>query len=180
MRSSFLQDLPELGIAWRAQSAPAPRSVLVNDGLAAQLGLDPQRLRTCTGAALLTGTDLPAGTRPAALAYAGHQFGGYSPRLGDGRALLLGEITARDGVLWDVHLKGSGRTPFSRGGDGRAESGGDRGGEQRCGRSAAQAAAVGGCGGHGALLWLVRFCVGCALVSARRHHAATASQRRTR
>ena len=60
MRSSFLQDLPELGIEWRAQSAPAPRSVLVNDGLAAQLGLDPQRLRTRTGAALLTGTDLPA------------------------------------------------------------------------------------------------------------------------
>ncbi|WGH09451.1 protein adenylyltransferase SelO [Rothia kristinae] len=92
MRSSFLQDLPELGIAWRAQSAPAPRSVLVNDGLAAQLGLDPQRLRTRTGAALLTGTDLPAGTRPAALAYAGHQFGGWSPRLGDGRALLLGDL----------------------------------------------------------------------------------------
>ena len=92
MRSSFLRDLPELGIAWRAQSAPAPRSVLVNDGLAAQLGLDPQRLRTRTGAALLTGTALPAGTRPAALAYAGHQFGGWSPRLGDGRALLLGDL----------------------------------------------------------------------------------------
>ncbi|WP_270240933.1 protein adenylyltransferase SelO [Rothia kristinae] len=149
MRSSFLQDLPELGIAWRAQSAPAPRSVLVNDGLAAQLGLDPQRLRTRTGAALLTGTDLPAGTRPAALAYAGHQFGGWSPRLGDGRALLLGDLPDVDAAppktaggcasagaepprppaaaatgarrapdpasLRELHLKGTGRTPFARG-----------------------------------------------------------------
>ena len=149
MRSSFLRDLPELGIAWRAQSAPAPRSVLVNDGLAAQLGLDPQRLRTRTGAALLTGTDLPAGTRPAALAYAGHQFGGWSPRLGDGRALLLGDLPDVDAAppktaggcasagaepprppaaaatgarrapdpasLRELHLKGTGRTPFARG-----------------------------------------------------------------
>ena len=60
---------------------------------------------------------------PVAQAYAGHQFGGYAPRLGDGRALLLGEITARDGRAYDLHLKGSGRTPFARGGDGLAAVG---------------------------------------------------------
>ena len=145
MRSSFLQDLPELAIPWQAQPAPAPRSVLVNDGLAGQLGLDPQRLRAPAGAAFLTGTALPAGTEPAALAYAGHQFGGWSPRLGDGRALLLGDLpeteadlpeTDADGAsraaaparaapdpasLGELHLKGTGRTPFARGGaDGNA------------------------------------------------------------
>jgi uncharacterized protein YdiU (UPF0061 family) len=72
---------------------------------------------------LLVGTDVPAGATPVAQAYAGHQFGGYNPRLGDGRALLLGELVGSDGRLRDLHLKGSGRTPFSRGGDGLAAVG---------------------------------------------------------
>src|SRR5690554_1046032 len=72
---------------------------------------------------MLVGNALPDGATPVAQAYAGHQFGGYSPRLGDGRALLLGEVTDTDGRLRDIHLKGSGRTPFARGGDGLAAVG---------------------------------------------------------
>ena len=91
---------------------------MVNDALAADLGLDPSWLRTDEGIGLLTGTIVPEGATPVAQAYAGHQFGGYSPRLGDGRALLMGELGSHD-----LHLKGSGRTPFSRGGDGFAAVG---------------------------------------------------------
>jgi uncharacterized protein YdiU (UPF0061 family) len=91
--------------------------------LAIELGLDPAALRSPAGIQLLVGTNLPDGASPVAQAYAGHQFGGYSPRLGDGRALLLGELTDTDGRLRDLHLKGSGRTPFARGGDGLAAVG---------------------------------------------------------
>ena len=76
-----------------------------------------------TGVRLLVGAEVPDGATPVAQAYAGHQFGGYSPRLGDGRALLLGELVDADGRLRDLHLKGSGRTPFARGGDGLAAVG---------------------------------------------------------
>ncbi|WP_436532411.1 protein adenylyltransferase SelO [Actinoplanes sp. HUAS TT8] len=107
----FADDLPELSIPWQADQAPEPRVLVVDEKLAAELGLDPGQLTT----GLLTGTEVPEGAKPVAQAYAGHQFGGYSPRLGDGRALLLGEINGRD-----LHLKGSGRTPFARGGDGLA------------------------------------------------------------
>ncbi len=93
---------------------------MLSEDVAAELGLDVGSLRSPAGVGLLTGTLLPPGARPVAQGYAGHQFGGYSPRLGDGRALLLGELRAVDGGLRDLHLKGSGRTPFSRGGDGRA------------------------------------------------------------
>ncbi|GGR13341.1 UPF0061 protein [Actinoplanes ianthinogenes] len=110
----FADELPELAIPWRAEECPAPRLLVVDEELAAELGLDREQLTT----GLLTGTEPPAGARPVAQAYAGHQFGGYSPRLGDGRALLLGEIDGRD-----LHLKGSGRTPFARGGDGLAAVG---------------------------------------------------------
>ena len=103
--------------------APAPAMRLANHGLAADLGLDPQWLRGTGAAALWTGTQLPAGTRPVALAYAGHQFGRPVPQLGDGRALILGQLTGRDGRPRDLQLKGSGPTPFSRAGDGRAALG---------------------------------------------------------
>jgi uncharacterized protein YdiU (UPF0061 family) len=119
----FVDELPELALPWQAEQVPEPRLLVLSDELAGELGLDPDELRTPAGLGLLTGTLLPADARPVAQGYAGHQFGGYSPRLGDGRALLLGELTDREGRLRDLHLKGSGRTPFSRGGDGRAAVG---------------------------------------------------------
>ncbi len=97
-----------------------PRLVRLNEVLARQLGLDPEALRSPEGVAVLGGNRVPEGSEPLAMAYAGHQFGGFVPQLGDGRAILLGEILAPSGERFDIHLKGSGRTPFSRGGDGRA------------------------------------------------------------
>jgi uncharacterized protein YdiU (UPF0061 family) len=101
----------------------APRLVKLNTRLARRLGLDPDVLAGAEGVATLAGSCVAAGSEPLAIAYAGHQFGGFVPQLGDGRANLLGEVVARDGVRYDVQLKGSGRTPFSRGGDGRAALG---------------------------------------------------------
>ena len=116
----FVDDLPELALDWQAATAPEPRLLVLNEPLAVELGLDPAWLRTDDGVRFLVGDLLPDDARPVAQGYAGHQFGGYSPRLGDGRALLLGELTDPAGGLHDLHLKGSGRTPFSRGGDGFA------------------------------------------------------------
>jgi len=101
----------------------APRVVKVNRSLAEALGLDPDELASPAGAQMLAGNVLPEGAEPIALAYAGHQFGFFVPQLGDGRAILLGEVIAKNGRRFDVQLKGSGRTPFSRGGDGRAALG---------------------------------------------------------
>ncbi len=98
---------------------PAPRILRLNRALAAELGLDADALDTAAGAALLAGNDLPEGADPIAMAYAGHQFGGWVPQLGDGRAILLGELETPRGRV-DLQLKGAGRTPFSRMGDGRA------------------------------------------------------------
>ncbi|WP_448616908.1 protein adenylyltransferase SelO [Modestobacter sp. URMC 112] len=118
----FARELPELAVPWQAAEAPEPRLLVLNEPLATELGLDPGRLRA-DGLGLLTGTDVPSGATPVAQAYAGHQFGGFVPRLGDGRALLLGELVDTGGRLRDLHLKGSGRTPFARGGDGLAAVG---------------------------------------------------------
>lgn len=115
----FASELPELAIPWQAEKFPEPRLLALDEALAADLGFDPEWLRSEEGVRLLVGE----GAQPVAQAYAGHQFGGYSPRLGDGRALLLGELTDSAGRLRDVHLKGSGRTPFARGGDGLAAVG---------------------------------------------------------
>ena len=120
--SVFARDLPELAVPWQAAEAPDPRLLVLNEPLAVRLGLDPAWLRSADGLRLLLGTQLPEGAAPVAQAYAGHQFGGFN-RLGDGRALLLGELRDADGRLHDLHLKGSGRTPFSRGGDGLAAVG---------------------------------------------------------
>jgi serine/tyrosine/threonine adenylyltransferase len=98
-----------------------PRLIRVNEPLAAQLGLDPDALASEVG--VLAGNRVPGGAEPIATAYAGHQFGGFVPQLGDGRAILLGELVDRAGARRDVQLKGSGRTPFSRGGDGRSPLG---------------------------------------------------------
>ena len=118
----FARELPEMAVPWQADQARAPQLLVLNEALARALGLDPDALRGPAGLGLLLGTDVPSGASPVAQAYAGHQFGGFVPRLGDGRALLLGEI-AVDGGLRDLHLKGSGRTPFARGGDGLAAVG---------------------------------------------------------
>ena len=120
LESRFARDLPELALRWRAEAVADPRLLVLNEPLAVELGLDPEWLRTPDGTRLLVGVAVPEGATPVAQAYAGHQFGGYSPRLGDGRALLLGELVGPDGRVRDLHLKGSGRTPFARGGDGRA------------------------------------------------------------
>ncbi|AGY92350.1 hypothetical protein SPICUR_06930 [Spiribacter curvatus] len=120
----YPDEAPDAAYAFcEPRPAPAPAMQLANHDLAADLGLDPQWLRGDEAAALWTGTQLPAGTRPVALAYAGHQFGQPVPQLGDGRALILGQLTGRDGRLRDLQLKGSGPTPFSRAGDGRAALG---------------------------------------------------------
>ncbi|PZO64251.1 MAG: YdiU family protein [Paracoccus denitrificans] len=97
-----------------------PSLISVNDALAERLGISPDWLRSADGVAMLAGNRMPLGADPLAQAYAGHQFGGLSPQLGDGRALLLGEVVAPDGHRFDLQLKGSGPTPFSRMGDGRA------------------------------------------------------------
>ncbi|MEE2521893.1 YdiU family protein [Pseudarthrobacter sp. J75] len=120
LEARFANQLEELAVPWRAEDVPGPELLALNEPLAADLGLDPAFLRSPEGIRLLTGNALPPGATPVAQAYAGHQFGWYSPRLGDGRALLLGEIRHADGGLRDIHLKGSGRTPFARGGDGFA------------------------------------------------------------
>ena len=119
----FARELGELTVAWQAAEAPEPRLLALNEPLAAELGLDPAWLRSPDGLGLLVGTRVPSGARPVAQAYAGHQFGGFVPRLGDGRALLLGELVDAQGRRRDLHLKGSGRTPFARGGDGLAAVG---------------------------------------------------------
>ncbi|HWX48503.1 MAG TPA: YdiU family protein [Roseomonas sp.] len=101
----------------------APALVRVNTGLAETLGLDPAALASPEGVAVLAGNRVPDGAVPLALAYAGHQFGQFVPQLGDGRAILLGEVVGQDGQRRDIQLKGSGPTPFSRRGDGRAALG---------------------------------------------------------
>jgi uncharacterized protein YdiU (UPF0061 family) len=101
----------------------SPRLVKLNRDLALRLGLDPDGLISPDGVEILAGNRIPAQADPIATAYAGHQFGGFVPQLGDGRAILLGEVVGPDGVRSDIQLKGAGRTPFSRGGDGRAALG---------------------------------------------------------
>src|SRR4051794_15223804 len=101
----------------------APKLIKVNAALAEYLGIDPRALASPEGVEILAGNRIAEGSEPIALAYAGHQFGGFVPQLGDGRAILLGEVVAPDGKRRDIQLKGAGRTPFSRQGDGRAALG---------------------------------------------------------
>jgi uncharacterized protein YdiU (UPF0061 family) len=101
----------------------SPRLIKLNRALAIHLGLDPDLLSSPEGAEILAGKSVPDGADPIAMAYAGHQFGHFVPQLGDGRAILLGEVIDADGVRRDIQLKGSGPTPFSRRGDGRAALG---------------------------------------------------------
>jgi uncharacterized protein YdiU (UPF0061 family) len=116
--------LPE-GFFARVEPTPAtePSLIKVNEALALELGLDPDALASAEGIDILAGRRLPSGAEPIATAYAGHQFGQFVPQLGDGRAILLGEVVDRNGLRRDIQLKGAGRTPFSRRGDGRAALG---------------------------------------------------------
>jgi uncharacterized protein YdiU (UPF0061 family) len=107
----------------KPQPVKAPRLLILNRPLAHELGLDADWLASEAGIAMLAGNALPPSAAGIAMAYAGHQFGHFTPQLGDGRALLLGEVVDREGRRRDIQLKGSGRTPFSRGGDGRSALG---------------------------------------------------------
>lgn len=101
----------------------APELIALNRHLAADLGIQLTQLDSAEGLSIVAGNQLPEGSKPLAMAYAGHQFGGFSPQLGDGRALLLGEVIGKNGSRYDIQLKGSGQTPFSRRGDGRSALG---------------------------------------------------------
>jgi uncharacterized protein YdiU (UPF0061 family) len=121
--NSFAHSMEGFFSYCQAESANAPRWLQFNHALAAELGLDPVALDSEAGLAIFSGNTAPEGSQPIAQAYAGHQFGGFSPQLGDGRALLLGEVINTQQQRRDIQLKGSGRTPFSRGGDGKAAVG---------------------------------------------------------
>ncbi|GHC62458.1 protein adenylyltransferase SelO [Neogemmobacter tilapiae] len=118
--NSYADDLKGLYLPFQAARFPAPALVALDRGLAGELGMDPNDAGL---AQMLSGQTPPEGATTLAMAYAGHQFGGFSPSLGDGRAMLLAEVQGQDGRWWDIHLKGSGRTPFSRGADGKAALG---------------------------------------------------------
>ncbi|WP_216362080.1 YdiU family protein [Pseudonocardia sp. N23] len=118
--ATYARDVPGMSLPWTAAEAPAPELLVLNEELAAELGVDPAALRDADGVRFLAGQGLPEEVTPVAQVYAGHQFGMYQPRLGDGRALLLGDVVDVHGRRRDLHLKGSGRTPFARGGDGFA------------------------------------------------------------
>ncbi len=118
--NSYARDLQGMYADWHMTAAPQPSLVWLNESLAESLGIHIADLRSDAGLAMLSASQAPAGAQPIAQAYAGHQFGHFSPQLGDGRALLLGEVIDTLGQRQDIAFKGSGRTPFSRGGDGKA------------------------------------------------------------
>lgn len=101
----------------------SPTLIRLNHSLAESLGVDPEKLDTPNGHEILAGNHIAEGSEPISMAYAGHQFGGFVPQLGDGRASILGEVIGKDGIRRDIQLKGSGPTPFSRRGDGRSALG---------------------------------------------------------
>src|SRR3979490_194465 len=107
----------------RPTPVAAPRLVRLNTKLALDLGLDPEKLAAAEGVDILAGNRVPMGSNPLAMAYAGHQFGTFVPQLGDGRAILIGEVIDRAGTRRAIQLKGAGPTPYSRRGDGRAALG---------------------------------------------------------
>jgi len=126
-KPNFDNSYAQLSGQFYTRLLPVPVSVAgpirVNQPLARLLGFDPDWLASEKGVAFTVGNYVPEDADPIATVYAGHQFGGWNPQLGDGRAILLGEVIAKDAVRYDIQLKGSGRTPYSRGGDGRAPLG---------------------------------------------------------
>lgn len=121
--NTYATRLDGFGAPWKPTDVAAPALIRLNDDLAVSLGVEPSSLQSDEAVAVLAGAATPNGAAPVAQAYAGHQFGGFNPQLGDGRAVLLGEIVSPAGERFDIALKGSGRTPFSRGGDGKAALG---------------------------------------------------------
>ena len=121
--NTYARELEDFYVAWKAAQVAQPKLVKLNRELAEELRLDTGALDSEEGARIFAGNATPEGAAPLAQAYAGHQFGGFVPQLGDGRALLLGEVIDRSGRRRDIQLKGSGPTPFSRAGDGRAALG---------------------------------------------------------
>ncbi len=121
--NTYFRELEPLYAPQHPVPVADPALVALNRPLATELGLDIEALTSPAGIAVLAGNEVPDGAQPLAQAYAGHQFGAFNPQLGDGRAVLLGEIVTPTGERRDIALKGSGRTPFSRGGDGRAALG---------------------------------------------------------
>jgi uncharacterized protein YdiU (UPF0061 family) len=121
--NTYARELEGFYAPWKAAQVAQPRLVEFNRALAGELGLDADALDSERGARIFAGNEIPEGAAPLAQAYAGHQFGGFVPQLGDGRALLLGEVIDRSGHRRDIQLKGSGPTPFSRSADGRAALG---------------------------------------------------------
>ena len=120
---TFAERLPDFYVKCDPTKVPDPVLLQFNHALAAELGLDLKPWKSGDAARVFSGNELPRGVQPLAQAYAGHQFGGFVPQLGDGRALLLGEVVDRHGQRRDIALKGSGPTAFSRGGDGKAAVG---------------------------------------------------------
>lgn len=118
--NTFANQMEGFYVDWKAARVPKPEIIIFNHALSQELGLDAQQLNSETGAQILSGNTLAEGSKPIAQVYAGHQFGGFSPQLGDGRALMLGEVIDVQGHRRDIQLKGSGPTPFSRQGDGKA------------------------------------------------------------
>jgi uncharacterized protein YdiU (UPF0061 family) len=121
--NTYARELEGFYVPWKATQVAQPRLVKLNRELAQELRLNAGALDSEEGARIFAGNETPEGATPLAQAYAGHQFGGFVPQLGDGRALLLGEVIDRNGRRRDIQLKGSGPTPFSRAGDGRAALG---------------------------------------------------------
>ena len=120
---SYAEQLPGFFESVTPETVVNPSLLLFNRPLARELGLEIEAFAKGKVADVFSGNELPSDSRPIAQAYAGHQFGNFVPQLGDGRALLLGEVIDLNGARKDIALKGSGRTPFSRGGDGKASVG---------------------------------------------------------
>lgn len=121
--NTFARDMEGFYAPWQAEAAPEPELLLLNEALADELGFDLSALKAADMSAIFAGNEPLDGAIPLSQIYAGHQFGGFSAQLGDGRALLLGEVIDAKGQRRDIQLKGSGKTPFSRGGDGKAALG---------------------------------------------------------
>src|SRR5262245_42700765 len=121
--NTYARELEGFYVPWKPAQVSQPMMVKFNRELAKELCLNADALDSEEGARIFSGNEIPEGASPLAQVYAGHQFGGFVPQLGDGRALLLGEVIDRNGLRRDIQLKGSGRTPFSRAGDGLAALG---------------------------------------------------------
>ena len=121
--NSFANELKDFYEFTKADKSTSPKLIKFNESLARELGPEWEKLKSDYGLLIFSGNEVPKGSQPLSQAYSGHQFGGFSPLLGDGRALLLGEVIDKDNIRRDIQLKGSGRTIFSRGGDGKSSLG---------------------------------------------------------